>query len=83
MFNASVFQCHNRHNTLLHIDIHTQPNDKGSTNHNRSVDAKGNPTAEVNTYVHSRANPETTFYLQQLLWKFRINLANMSHVEHC
>jgi len=43
-------QCHNRHHTLLHIDTHTQPNDKGSTNHNRSADAKGNPTAEVNTY---------------------------------
>jgi len=27
-------QCHNRHHTLLHLDRHTQPNDKGSTNNN-------------------------------------------------
>ena len=43
-------QCHNRHLTLLHINIHNRPNEKGSTNHKRSADAKGNPTAEVNTY---------------------------------
>ena len=43
-------QCHHRHHTLLHLDRHTQPNDKGSTNHNRPAEAKGNSTAEVNTY---------------------------------
>ena len=33
--------------------------------------------------VHLGANPEITFYLQQPLLKFRINLVNMFHVEHC
>jgi len=56
-------QCHYRHHTLLHIDRHIQPNDKGSTNHNRPAEAKGNPTAEVNTYCSFKGKPRNHILL--------------------
>ena len=48
---------------MLHIDRHIQPNDKGSTNHNRPAEAKGNPTAEVNTYCSFKRKPRNHILL--------------------
>ena len=36
-------QCHNKH-TLLHINVHTRPNNRGSTNHNQFANGKGPST---------------------------------------
>jgi len=56
-------QCHNKHHTLLHINIQNRPNDKGSTSHNRSADAKDNPTAEINTYCSFKGKPKNHILL--------------------
>ena len=51
-------QCHKRH-TLLHIHRQNEStNDKESTNNNRPVDARGNTTAEVNTYCSFKGKPK-------------------------
>jgi len=47
----------------LHVNRHTQPNDKGSINNNQSADAKDNPTAEVNTYCSLKGKPRNHILL--------------------
>jgi len=57
-------QCHKRHHTLLHIDRQNQPNGRGSTTANNTpADAKGNPTAEVNTYCSFKGKPRNHILL--------------------
>jgi len=58
-------QCHKRHYTLLHIDRQNQPNDRESTttNNNPPANAKGNPTAEVNTYCSFKGKPRNHILL--------------------
>jgi len=76
-------QCHKRHHTLLHIDRQNQSiNDKGSVT-NGPADARADQLQKLIHIVHLRANPEIKFYLPQPLWKFRINLVNIFHAEHC
>jgi len=48
---------------LLHIDRQAQPIDKRSTNNNLPVDAKGNRTAEVNTYCSFKGKPRNHILL--------------------
>jgi len=50
-------QCHNKHHTLQHINVHTRPNNRRKANHNQSADAKGSPTAELNTYCSFKSIP--------------------------
>ena len=70
-------QCHKWHHTLLNINRQNQStNDKGSATNGPPADARGSPTAEVNTYCLFKGKPQS-------LWKFRINLVNMFHAEHC
>jgi len=48
---------------MLHIDTHTQPIDKGLTNHNRPAEAKGNSNADVNTYCSFKGKPRNHILL--------------------
>ena len=56
-------RCHNRHDDLLHINVHTQPNDWGLTKHNRCADARDNPTADVTTYSSFKGKSQNQILL--------------------
>jgi len=57
-------QCHKRHHTLLHTDRQNQStNDKGSATNGPPADARGSPTAEVNTYCSFNSKPRNHILL--------------------
>jgi hypothetical protein len=57
--NQTCRTCSKLHHTLLHLDRQTQaPRDKSSTtSNNKSSNAQGNSTAEVNTYCSFKGKP--------------------------
>jgi len=63
-------QCNNKHHTLLHINAHTRRNNRGLTNHNRSADANGSPTAEVNAYCSFKGKPQNQTLLATAIVEF-------------
>jgi len=71
MFKKVCRQCHNKHHTLLHINKPTRPNNRGSTNHNRPADAKGNPTAEVNTFCSFKGKSRNQILLATSIVELR------------
>jgi len=76
-------QCHRRHHTLLHIDRINQMTGGLPQQTNYLQMQRATQLQRLTLIVHSRASPKITFYLQQPLLKFRINLVNTFHVEHC
>ena len=72
---------HNRYN-LLHINGQARPNNRGSTNHHRSADEKGNPTAEVNTYCSFKGKPQNQILLATSVVELRKILVSIFHEEH-
>jgi hypothetical protein len=65
--------CHKKHHTLLHIVKQSQPrNDKESSpNTNRSANAKGTTTAEVNTYCSFKGKPKNHILLATAIVEVR------------
>jgi len=62
---------HNRYYTLLHTNANTQRNDRWLTNHNRSVAANVNPTAEENTYSSFNGQPQNQILLATTIVELR------------
>ena len=65
-------QCHKRHHTLLHIDRQNQLiNDKASATNGPPADARGSPTAEVNTYCSFKGKPRNHVLLATAIVEVR------------
>ena len=75
-------RCHNRYHNLLHINVQARPNSRWSTNHHRSADEKGNPTAEVNTYCSFKGKPQNQILLATSVVELRKILVSIFHEEH-
>ena len=78
-------KCNKRHHTLLHMDRKNQMvYNKGSTsNKNLPAETRAPQLQRATPIGHTKANPEITCYLQQLLLRCRINLVNMYHAGPC
>jgi len=69
--NQVCRQCQNKNLTLLHINVHTRRNNRGSTNRSQSADAKGSPTAELNTYCSFKGKPQSQIFLATAIVELR------------
>jgi len=67
------FQCHNKHHTWLHINVHNLQNDKGLTNHYWFADVRGNQTAELNTYCSFKSKQQKEILLATSIVELRKN----------
>jgi len=64
-------QYHKKHNLLHRNNQNQTVNDKGSTTNNRSVDAKGITTTEVNTYCSLKGKPRNHILFATAIVEFR------------
>jgi len=56
--NQVCRQCHKKHHTLLHINVHTRPNSRGSTYFNAPTNGKG-PSPNTNLTAKEQSNAPT------------------------